>query len=709
MYNAQRYFLSASLLAAIGCQAQISGTLPTFSGDGLASEGTYNIVWSGAVPRRISIAETEPFRGSTRTLALDTVRQAALDFVTQNSEFLRSQGVVLRVESVDAQDGHHHAFLAQTLHGRPVFNAGMDIVFTDAFQLEIVHNQLATGLQAPAPGGEISSEAAAQAALALLVGDAIVASAPSPVLGYEVIDGEARPVYRVRLTSENPDRDDLVLVDARSGQIQEVRDLLTDVTARGNVFPNGSRPLSNPTQVTFDVDGSGFLRAPEIDVQVGSGARATSNQNNFSFSTDDARFGEVNTFFHLQGLVRFLKQNNSAAITERFPVRVRGVPDVNAFYDPSRKRMVLGAGEGIDLSFDGDVAVHEYGHALLDRIRPGLIGSGLEAGAIHEAFGDVLAAYYFRNPEITEGFALDVVNNLGVTFHAQICPGFEFSSERPFCRNLDSSFHYPEDVRGEVHFDSMIVSAALWEVFEAMTADEGEAGRNRALKTLTRAANFLPSSNARFTDLLAGMVEADRALNGGRYRATIIGAFHNHGVTRPDLFECARSSECETGDLCNADGFCESPAVQNQACTEEIGCGEVGLSCVSGVCIPSEGGSFAFSASASGLPLAIPDNSQAGTSAVINVPVDVTVKRLQVRVGVAHTFSGDLTVSLIAPNGTVFVLHDREGGSANDVDKLFEVEGVNGLGGFGDWTLRVIDRAAQDSGSLNEFQLFFNN
>jgi Zn-dependent metalloprotease len=702
----QLRYLLPGMLVALACEGNISGSLPKFDINGL-SDQNFDIVWSGAVPRRVTIVPSEPFKTRNTSLSSEKINQVALDFIKQNSAFLRSQGAAVRVELANSDGAHHHAYLAQTLNGRPVFNAGIDIFFTDDLQLEVVHNQLVPALSGPV-GGEVSSQDAAVAALGILPVDSTLASAPAPVLGYEVINGQAVPMYRVRMTTENPDTDQLVLVHAITGDVVEVRDLLTDVTARGNVFPRSNRAAGNFSQVSFEVDGSGFLRSSAIDAQVGSGSRASSAQAAFNFTPTDARFGETNTFFHLQSLTNFLTQNNIRFITERFPVRVRGVPTVNAFYDPSRRRIVLGNDQGVDLSFDGDVAVHEYGHALLDRIRPGLLGSSPEAGAIHEAFGDMLTMYFFENPDITEGFALDVAEKLGTSFYDQICPGFTFSVTRPRCRSGENDFVYPQDLRGEVHFDSMMLSGALWEVFEAMVASEGNInGKNRAIKTAVRAAAFLPSANARFTDFLAGMIEADRALNAGKYRGDIVDAFLRHGITRPDIFQCSTASECEGGDACEQ-GFCSAGDPQPQACSAAVDCGDASLKCDAGMCVPSAGGAFALAISANGLPAAIPDNNQAGVAINIDVPVDLEVRGLRAEVNVAHSFSGDLTVSLVSPQGQVVILQDREGGSANDINKTFDVIGLNTQNGKGSWTLRIIDRGPLDTGAVQSFSLFFN-
>lgn len=82
------------------------------------------------------------------------------------------------------------------------------------------------------------------------------------------------------------------------------------------------------------------------------------------------------------------------------------VPDMNAWYSPQSDDLSFGSSnDKWHLASDADIVVHEYGHLLLDHIAPGLSGrfSG-EGGAIHEAFGDVLAALYHNDPEIAEDF-----------------------------------------------------------------------------------------------------------------------------------------------------------------------------------------------------------------------------------------------------------------------------------------------------------------
>jgi subtilisin-like proprotein convertase family protein len=60
--------------------------------------------------------------------------------------------------------------------------------------------------------------------------------------------------------------------------------------------------------------------------------------------------------------------------------------------------------------------------------------------------------------------------------------------------------------------------------------------------------------------------------------------------------------------------------------------------------------------SASGLPLAIPDNGQPVFS-MVEVSQSGNVRDLRVSVDISHTYIGDLRVDLVAPDGSAVTLH----------------------------------------------------
>lgn len=77
-----------------------------------------------------------------------------------------------------------------------------------------------------------------------------------------------------------------------------------------------------------------------------------------------------------------------------------------------------------------------------------------------------------------------------------------------------------------------------------------------------------------------------------------------------------------------------------------------------------------------------------------------------VAVNIVHTYIGDLKVDLVAPDGSVYVLHNRTGGSANNINKTYTVnlssEALNGS-----WKLRVNDNANGDTGYINNWSVTF--
>jgi hypothetical protein len=73
-----------------------------------------------------------------------------------------------------------------------------------------------------------------------------------------------------------------------------------------------------------------------------------------------------------------------------------------------------------------------------------------------------------------------------------------------------------------------------------------------------------------------------------------------------------------------------------------------------------------------------------------------------VEVHIIHSWIGDLTVDLIAPDGTAYRLHNRSGGSADNIHRKYPVnlssEARNGL-----WRLKIQDHASADVGYLDSW------
>ncbi len=114
--------------------------------------------------------------------------------------------------------------------------------------------------------------------------------------------------------------------------------------------------------------------------------------------------------------------------------------------------------------------------------------------------------------------------------------------------------------------------------------------------------------------------------------------------------------------------------------------------------------------------VAIPDNNTTGVTSTQAVSSAQSVSSVSVGVNVTHTYKGDLVLTLTGPDGTSAILHNRTGGSADNVITTFSVAtaaaqaltAFNGKSTSGNWSLKVQDLASADVGTLNSWTITFN-
>ena len=73
---------------------------------------------------------------------------------------------------------------------------------------------------------------------------------------------------------------------------------------------------------------------------------------------------------------------------------------------------------------------------------------------------------------------------------------------------------------------------------------------------------------------------------------------------------------------------------------------------------------------------------------------------------ILHTYRGDLKVDLVAPDGTLYNIHNRSGGGTDNINKTVTLdlssEPLNGT-----WKLRVNDNAGGDTGKIDSWSVTF--
>ncbi|MFJ6779283.1 S8 family peptidase [Streptomyces yangpuensis] len=79
---------------------------------------------------------------------------------------------------------------------------------------------------------------------------------------------------------------------------------------------------------------------------------------------------------------------------------------------------------------------------------------------------------------------------------------------------------------------------------------------------------------------------------------------------------------------------------------------------------------------------------------------------LKVGVNIVHTYIGDLKVDLVAPDGSVYTVHNRSGSGTDNINQVYTVNASSEVAN-GTWKLRVNDNAGGDTGKIDSWNLTF--
>ena len=122
--------------------------------------------------------------------------------------------------------------------------------------------------------------------------------------------------------------------------------------------------------------------------------------------------------------------------------------------------LALGQGRNVDYAYDGDVVIHELGHAVLAQVAPDLSrgfvdehGYNPTGAGLHEAYPDLLSLFVSDDPIMGE----------------YVGSGLGDGSPR---RDLTRTRRCPNQLEGRPHTDSLIFSTAIWRARESLDLDD---------------------------------------------------------------------------------------------------------------------------------------------------------------------------------------------------------------------------------------------
>ncbi|HEY9346953.1 MAG TPA: hypothetical protein VIQ53_16655, partial [Inquilinus sp.] len=279
---------------------------------------------------------------------------------------------------------------------------------------------------------------------------------------------------------------------------------------------------------------------------------------------DSPQFRQMNAWATLQNALDFFE--NGFGLGRRIEWGFEGnrlivVPHAgygeNAYYDRDSKSLqfyYFDRSEGkarkrIHTCLSADIINHEFGHAVLDGIRPHYHESVLtETAAFHEFLGDISATLIaFRNTPFRGQVAEATHGDLGRT-NPLASLGEEFGSnigDQPYLRSALNELKYgavKDDQRH--HYMSQVLSGAMFDIIRRLTAhymkEQGESVKEALWSTIRRMQcmavqplDLLPPVDATFEDYALAVLRNEQIVNPtdpDGYRAMMIDVFAARGL-----------------------------------------------------------------------------------------------------------------------------------------------------------------------------------
>lgn len=299
-----------------------------------------------------------------------------------------------------------------------------------------------------------------------------------------------KPAFEISLFPENPEFRPVLFIDAVTGLVIAAENRVYYDEIEGStsglykpqyraddsvedVFPYEWLRMGQQNSVS-DEDGFFFFQASEndlplafrtelkgswvdVDYEDGVDASLRLDIENFddiqiAWDEETARMDEMNLFYHVNLIHDFWKTLDEDLDEMDFPMQAMcmfGDGYDNAF--SNGRGIYFGDGAAMDnFALYSDIIYHEYTHSVTGVIYPrDMLPYEGESGALNEAWSDYFPCSISDEPYMGEG------------------------GLRPngYIRLIDNDLVYPDDIVGEVHYDSRIISAAMWHT-------RGELGRD---------------------------------------------------------------------------------------------------------------------------------------------------------------------------------------------------------------------------------------
>ena len=488
---------------------------------------------------------------------------AAREFIDRTQSLWGIPSSRLEVFRVANLLGKWSVHFTQTLDGRSVLGSRLTVVMTESGRIASFGGDLWPGLHSPTEPllGEEDALALARERLAMesLASFVALPGESSRLEAFGILPAsasEGRLIYRVRVITAEPAGSWLADVDARTGDILQLQDVLrladisgtadADVQIPSWCFGETLEPLEHLNvdiigvdTVVTDADGEFLLPFAGSDPESirvefrGSYVNVSNDQGDESVLLDEivpgtpyaihwnsgnARNDERDVFYHTNGTHDMVKAFDGAwaDLDYSLPAVVNIPSACNANWNGNSINFFHETGNCANTGEIGDVIAHEYGHAVTDY----LYGPNDPPGDLHEGNSDVHGNYHTDNSITGLGFYLDD------------CAGG--------IRDSDNDLVWPDDLTGGGHYDGQIIAGFHWDIHEALELSLGEAAGQQRAGEIWHAARVLGLPQTQPEQVLYTYIadDDDGNLDNGtpNFEAICTGAAH-HGFDCPEVFD----------------------------------------------------------------------------------------------------------------------------------------------------------------------------
>ncbi|NUN97240.1 MAG: pre-peptidase C-terminal domain-containing protein [Candidatus Omnitrophica bacterium] len=476
-----------------------------------------------------------------------SLEDKARNFLLENSAlFLKGKDAGdLSLEGVRRDSfGSSHVDFSQKYDGLRVYGAGLSVHFDPEERVSMVNGDYLPDLH-PANGSPnevLFAEEALRKALRPFgrLGSAYKAIEEPELCLYSRSPAKDSNLlaYRFSLLAGGVESHRLLFADAISGEILAFFPTGAYLDGTAMVYDPNSAQSGLVQRTLTDLDDSGKLRGPLLNVIDEENDRVVSGPRTFNFSPDTPGFRQASVYYYLtetRKRMRALGFNDIAAGDIPTVVDARdsqtGGEFNNAFYNHNPRGFVFGNGDGsvfANLAQDFDVASHEFGHFFdfsLTVSQPTPLHSPRRAWG--EACGDTVAAIINGDPNVGESSV----------------PG------KPFLRTIDNAKRFPNDLVNEEHLDGEIYGGANWDFMKLRGGGAvNQAARDEMARVMIAGIPFIPMTNVQFKDILIAFVQGDMN-RGGANVANLRTAYGMHGITETSTFKQAEDRQTERLNL----------------------------------------------------------------------------------------------------------------------------------------------------------------